>query len=112
MTFEPSDAFKTIKIFSTIRLTSHNDDSCPIKLVFNETQRSSVALDTCTGCLTDAHFGEDNAFELNVTRTSFDNGIQDRTLIHIEVIPSDSLAADWKSSKDDVMVRDDVFVTK
>lgn len=101
LTFEPSGVTKTIKIFSTVRLTSHHD-LCPIKLIFYETQRSSIALNTCTACLSNVHYGEGNAFELNVTRTSF--GRQEKTLIHIDIIPSDSLAGDWKSSKDEVTV--------
>ena len=96
---------KTIKIFSTIGIGEVSQDSpeqdmCPIYSWFSNSG-TDVVPETCTKCLTNDHVGEENAWELNVTRTSFENGLQEEMFIRIETY---SNLFDWQDSKHEVTV--------
>ena len=63
----------------------------------------------CLKCLTNEHFGEDDAWELNVTRVSFENGRQEEMFIRVQTIPNYDLT-DWKSSNHEVTVSDTIHI--
>ena len=57
----------------------------------------------CSKCLTNEHFGATDAWELNVTRVSFENGRQEEMFIRVQAQPNFDLK-DWKISSDEVTV--------
>ena len=109
MIFEPYDKVKTIRIFSTIGFCENVADSlCPVVLTtfIRSPQSSILALDSCSKCISNVFVGEKNAWELNITRTSFENGVPEEDVVDIIIHPRDSLV-DWQKTEYEVKVRND-----
>eukprot|EP00111_Clytia_hemisphaerica_P003526 TCONS_00010074-protein len=100
LVFKSNEDVKSIKIYSTVGISQM--DGCSLQSIFHETQDDAVPM-LCTKCLTNDFYGRENAWELNVTRTSFTNGLSEHMFIRIITMPNGNLR-DWDQGTHEVMV--------
>eukprot|EP00111_Clytia_hemisphaerica_P003538 TCONS_00010109-protein len=104
LTFKKMDEVHSIRIYSTIDIGYIEDwpQGCPITVLFYESNDVAIPTD-CQKCFnrTGEYVGKENAWELKVRRTDFNNGKKETMFIRIDVSPD---LMDWERSQHEVAI--------